>query len=261
MRSRVKGAVLCGGRGEALKPLSNYFQKSMIPVGSLEKPVLEYIVRHLAYHGLREITLLVGYKANQIMNYFGDGGRFGVNITYMLDSEKMKGTGGALINAYNAGAFEGSDVVLVYYGDILTNIDIADMLTHHKNSKAEVTIALAGGYRVPVGVAEITPDKQIVRLVEKPKMENLAVVGILAINTDVLHRYRNLRGEKDIIEDIVSPLVKEGGYVNAYVFEGEWFDIGSAEKYEKVKPEDIDRLYSHLNLAREIRKLNIIEPD
>ncbi|HDJ96956.1 MAG TPA: hypothetical protein ENG54_00645, partial [Thermofilum sp.] len=54
----VVGVILCGGRGEALKPLSNYLQKAMLPVGSLEKPVLEYIIRHMVYHGITNIALL-----------------------------------------------------------------------------------------------------------------------------------------------------------------------------------------------------------
>lgn len=70
---RTHGIVLAGGEGTRLRPLTFYFQKCMIPIGSSQKPLLEYVVRLLAYHEIRNITLLVGYKHEQIENYFDLG--------------------------------------------------------------------------------------------------------------------------------------------------------------------------------------------
>lgn len=244
---RVKGVVLCGGRGEALKPLTNYFQKSMVPVGSLEKPVLEYIVRHMAYHGLRDIVLLVGYKAHQIANYFNDGSRFGVRITYVLDKEGYNGTGGALIGALKTSAFEGADVLLVHYGDILTDLDLRDLLEFHLKRKADATLAVAEGYRVPVGVAEVSGGI-VVGMVEKPVIESPVTIGVLALNTHALRLFEHLKGNIDLMRDLIPMLLERGGRVLAYRFKGSWIDVGASEAYEKLNAKDVDDLYRHLNL-------------
>ena len=76
--------ILCGGEGTRLRPLTFYFQKTMLPIGLNQKPLLEYIVRLLKYHRINDIVMLVGYKYKQIINYFEDGSRFGVHIYAMI---------------------------------------------------------------------------------------------------------------------------------------------------------------------------------
>ena len=74
-KANVKGVVLCGGEGARLRPLTYYFQKTLLPVGSAQRPVLEYMLRLLRHHGISDVVLLVGYKHEQVMNYFGQGER------------------------------------------------------------------------------------------------------------------------------------------------------------------------------------------
>ena len=76
----IKGVVLAGGQGTRFRPLTYYIQKCMIPVGKKEKPVLDYIIRLFSHHNIPNIVLLVGYKHQQIQNYFNDGRRFGVKL-------------------------------------------------------------------------------------------------------------------------------------------------------------------------------------
>jgi len=102
--SNLKGVVMVGGLGTRFKPLTNYLQKCMIPIGRNEKPILEYIVRLYKHHDIEEMVLLAGYKHQQIRNYFNDGERFGVNISYVLDRPDLKGSANALLNAYWEGA-------------------------------------------------------------------------------------------------------------------------------------------------------------
>ncbi|MGQ9680606.1 MAG: sugar phosphate nucleotidyltransferase, partial [Candidatus Bathyarchaeia archaeon] len=106
-RGEIIGVVLAGGEGKRLRPLTYYFQKCMIPVGSLQKPLLEYIVTLLRSHGVVKQRLLVGYKHEQIVNYFNHGDRFGVEIEYLYDDPELGGTGGALYKAFEKGAFQG----------------------------------------------------------------------------------------------------------------------------------------------------------
>lgn len=98
----VKGIILAGGQGKRFRPLTYYFQKCMIPVGEEQKPVLEYIIRLFTHHNIKDLVVLVGYKNQQVKNYFNNGSRFGANIKYVLDDPEYKGNAGAIVNAYRS---------------------------------------------------------------------------------------------------------------------------------------------------------------
>ena len=241
----VVAAVLCGGEGSRLRPLTYYFQKSMIPVGSSQKPLLEYILRLLKNHGIYDLVFLINYKYEQILNYFGDGSRFDVNIEYVVDRADRRGTGWAILNAYEHRLFEGYDNVLVYYGDILSNIDLTDMLNAHANSDAYATIAVSKGYRLPVGVAYVE-DGRIVRFEEKPTIEVPVCIGISVFRVEALHTLRGEftgRLELDIMSHLIPKLIELGRPVKAYFTDCFWYDLGSTEKYEKLDHSLVDRLF------------------
>jgi len=108
----VKGVIMAGGVGTRFRPLTNYVQKCMIPIGDQQKPILEYVVRLYGYHGVRDLVLLVGYKHHQIENYFDGGDRFNVKMSYMLDAPDMVGSAGATLNAYRQGALTEEDTLV-----------------------------------------------------------------------------------------------------------------------------------------------------
>ena len=120
--AKVKGLILCGGPGTRLRPITYYFQKAMIPIGLRQKPVLEYVVRLLKFYGVSDLVFLVSYKAQQIMNYFDDGSRFDIKLSYVRDVPRLKGTGGSVLNAYRQKAVNTNDTLLVYYGDIILSL-------------------------------------------------------------------------------------------------------------------------------------------
>ena len=95
----AKAAVLCGGEGNRLRPLTNYFQKTMIPVGARRRPILEYVVRLMVHNGVKDVVLLSGYRSSEITNYFDDGSRFGANVRYCADRPGTKGSAPALAHA------------------------------------------------------------------------------------------------------------------------------------------------------------------
>ena len=233
---RVKGLVLCGGEGVRLRPLTYYFQKGMIPIGTKQKPLLEYIVRLLKRNGIRDICFLVGYKAEQIRNYFDEGNRFGVRIAYGQDKPEYKGSGGAVLNAYKQGVINAEDTLLVYYGDILSNVNLKKMLEQHFDVGADATLALAKGYRIPVGVAELK-DGRIEKFVEKPVMDILVGIGMLVLNGSALKELEALYGEgkeMDLMGDLLPQLIRNGRLVCGYVTDAFWYDVGSTERYEKL---------------------------
>ena len=245
----VRGVVLCGGPGKRLRPITYYFQKAMIPIGKKQKPLLEYIVRLLRFYGIRNLTFLVDYKAEQIVNYFDSGSRFGVNITYVYDDPALKGTAGSIVNAYRKEALSTDETLLVYYGDILTNINLQDLLDFHKKNKAAVTVALSSGFTVRVGVAELDSNGKIQRFYEKPKIERPVSIAIAALEGEVLKEMDSLvegRTQLDFMGDVIPYLINNGRNVYGYLTDAFWYDVGSTESYEKLNPEIVDKIFAFL---------------
>ena len=232
---KVHGIILAGGEGKRLRPLTYYFQKCMIPIGCGQKPLLEYVIRLLEYHDIKDITLLVGYKHEQIMNYFDKGERFGVRLDYLKDDPDLKGNGASLLNAYRQGLIRPGETLLIYYGDILSNIDLDEMLQQHFQEKSAATLAITNGYRVSVGVAEVN-EKRVIGWVEKPYLNINAGIGILVLESNVIERLLGIIGDKecDIMGDIISHLIKTGEQVGCYCTDAFWYDVGSIELYEKL---------------------------
>jgi len=247
--TKVKGLVFCGGPGVRLRPITYYFQKTMLPIGSKQKPLLEYVIRLLKFHGIKDLALLVDYKAEQILNYFDDGSRFNVNISYVHDDRKLRGTAGSLLNAYKHGAVNVEDTLLLYYGDILTNMNLKDLLRYHQNRRASATVALASGFTVRVGLADVDDSDKIRGFVEKPKLEKPVSIGILVLDGKNLEELDGLKMDRhglDLMGDVIPHLIKADKPVYGYLTDAFWYDVGSTEAYEKLNPKLVDDMFSNL---------------
>jgi mannose-1-phosphate guanylyltransferase len=243
---RVKGLVFCGGQGTRLRPITYYFQKTMIPVGLKQKPLLEYVVRLLEFHGIEDLVFLVNYKAEQIVNYFEEGSRFNVRISYVNDDPLLKGTAGSVLNAYRQGAVNMKDTLLVYYGDILTNMNMNDLLRYHRDKRSCATVALASGFTVRVGLADLDEDGKIRGFVEKPTLEKPVSIGIAVLKGETLGDMESLKKEKrelDLMGDLIPYLIEVGKPVYGYVSGAFWYDVLSTEAYEKLSPKLVDKKF------------------
>ena len=239
------GVILCGGEGKRLRPLTYYFQKTMIPIGRRQKPLLEYIVKLLRYYGIHDIVMLVGYKSEQIINYFEDGSKFNIRISYVRDPDDLKGSGHAVLNAYNKGVFNGYRNLLIYYGDILSDINLRELMNKHVRYEADSVLAVASKYQLPVGVVEAEGDR-VLKMVEKPWINIFATIGILTLSIDALEKVSGLYGkyeELDIMTHIIPELIKNDGKVVVYRHDGYWYDVGSTEKYEKIDNDKIEEIF------------------
>lgn len=247
--NQTKAIVLCGGKGTRLRPLTHYIQKTMVPVGVKQKPLLEYVVRLLKFHGIEDIVLLVNYKPEQIINYFEDGSRFGVKISYVHDDPQSKGTGGALLTAYNNGAVNTNETLLVYYGDIVTNMNLTELLEQHRDKKAWSTIALASGFKIRVGLANLDKEGKILGFEEKPTLEKPVSIGISVLNGKLLETMKQLKGEKkdlDFMGEVLPHLLKGGKPVYGYVSKAFWYDVLSTEAYEKLDPQLVEDMFKDM---------------
>lgn len=237
----TKAAVLCGGKGTRLKPHTNNRQKTMIPVGGKGRPLLEYVVRLLVYNGVTEITLLTGYLSEQVERHFTDGSKFGARITYSKDSGSTGGSALALMKAIEGGRIGRFDSLVVYYGDILSALNVRDLVAKHKRTSAALTLVLSKDYRVPVGVAQVERDR-VVRFEEKPKLPMSITVGGLVISRDCVPILREVTssGGADIMTHFVPAVIGSGLKVVPFYIGGFWYDVGTTEAYEKLESDFVN---------------------
>ncbi|MEJ2240700.1 MAG: nucleotidyltransferase family protein [Candidatus Bathyarchaeota archaeon] len=247
--NEIKGIVLCGGKGTRLRPLTYYVQKTMVPIGVKQKPLLEYVVRLFKFHGIKDLVFLVNYKSEQIVNYFDDGSRFGVKISYVEDSPNSKGTGGAVLTAYESKAVNDEDTLLVYYGDILTNMDLRDLINFHLNKKAWSTVALSSGFKVRVGLANLDYNSKVIGFEEKPTLDKPVSVGISVLKGELLSTMKKIKGNKselDFMGEVLPYLLKEGKPVYGYLSKAFWYDVLSTEALEKLDPQLVEDTFNKI---------------
>lgn len=228
--SKVKQAlILAGGEGTRLRPFTYEIPKPLIPIKG--KPMLEHIITHLASYGVKKFVLSVGYMSEKIISHFGDGTKFGVNIEYIIEKERL-GTAGPLRLAkdYLDGDF------LMLNGDILSRVNITEFFTQHQKMNGLGTMVLVA-VKDPskYGTVALHGNK-IMKFVEKPKkgkaVSNLVNGGIYLLKSDVID-YVPKKGFSMIEKDVFPKLAQEGK-LYGYVYTGQWYDLGTMESYERA---------------------------
>jgi len=227
----MKAVILVGGEGTRLRPLTCNMPKAMVPV--MNKPFLEHVVQYLKEHGIREIILALSCLPDPIQNYFGDGCKYGVNITYQIESSPL-GTAGAVKNAeaFLDGPF------FVLNGDILTDIDLTTMMKRHREIRAKASIALTPvDNPTTYGVVETDAESMVKRFVEKPSWDkvtsNMINAGIYILQPEVLEYIP--ASTPSMFEHHLFPLLlKMGEPILGYPSDAYWVDIGTPEEYLKA---------------------------
>lgn len=224
----MKAIILVGGEGTRLQPLTHAIPKPMLPV--LNRPFLEHTIAYLKKFGARDIILALSYLPEVIQDYFGDGSKFEVQLTYALESRPL-GTAGAVKNAEQYL----NDTFVVLNGDIFTDLDIADMLALHRHKEAKTTIALTWvDNPCAFGVVDTDRDGRIQRFVEKPSPDqvtsNWINAGIYILEPEVL-KYVPANSHYMFEKGLFPLLLDRGEPVYGYNFRGNWLDMGTTEKY------------------------------
>jgi mannose-1-phosphate guanylyltransferase len=225
----VKAAMLVGGFGTRLRPLTITTPKPMLPLVNI--PFLEVELLHLKQYGVDEVILSTGYLPDVFDEYFGDGSRLGLKLVHVTEESPL-GTCGAI---KNVAEFLGSEAVIVCNGDILTDLDIGALVAYHKEKGASVTITLT-----PVedptayGLVPLDEEGRITEFLEKPSWDqvvtNMINAGTYVLDPGVLEAVppgENYSFERQLFPD----LLKEGQPMFGFPCDCYWLDLGTPEKY------------------------------
>src|SRR3712207_2473001 len=222
----LKGLILSGGRGTRLRPITYTSAKQLVPVAN--KPVLFYGIEAMAAAGIDDIGIIIAPETgDEIKAVTGDGERFGVRITYILQDEPA-GLAHAVLTAES---FLGSSPFVMYLGDNLLQGGMTELVDAFRSHEPDALILLT-----PVpdpqnsGVAELH-DGRVTQLVEKPPepRTDLALVGVYMFTATIHDAARAIapsgRGELEIT-DAIQHLVDGGRRVEPHVVQGWWKDTG-----------------------------------
>ncbi|MES2935545.1 MAG: sugar phosphate nucleotidyltransferase [Pseudomonadota bacterium] len=228
----MRAVILAGGRGTRLAPYTLILPKPLMPLG--DKPILDLITRQLQRHGITDITLAVGYLAELLMSYFGNGQRFGVQMAYSREEEPL-GTAGPLSLIPDL-----TERFLVMNGDVLTTLDFGAMLARHVTSGALCTVAVhRRQIGIDLGVVEYDAEFQLTSYIEKPIHHYQASMGIYIFEPRVLD-FIPANQHLDL-PDLMQQLMRAGERVHCYPFEGYWLDIGRPDDHAQAVA-DLDKL-------------------
>lgn len=220
--------LMAGGLGARLRPLTDSCPKPLLRVG--KKPILETILEGFISYGFYKFYFAVNYKSDMIENYFGDGNKFGVEIKYLHENERL-GTAGALyLLPENV-----IEPIIVMNGDLLTKVDFGELLERHISADAEATMAIREcHYNIPYGVIDYD-GTAIHGVIEKPRYEYFINAGIYVLSPKAVNRV-NKKVYYDM-PDLFKTIITEKGKVNGYLVEDYWLDIGRIDDFTRAQDE------------------------
>ena len=229
----MQAMILAGGKGTRLRPYTLAFPKPLLPVGEI--PIIETIVRQLAYYGFKDIIISVGYLSKYIKMFFSDDAKIpnGITISF-IEEEIPLGTSGPVSLVRD----KMEKNMLVINGDILSTINYKDLLKFHQEKKAVLTMAV-GERKVTMnlGIVELDEQNRLLDFKEKPTYAFHDNVGVYVYNRKALD-YIPEGGRLDL-NHLALNLIQDKQPVYGYQSGDEyyWIDVGQHADYEKANEE------------------------
>ncbi len=178
----VKHAIiLAGGKGERLRPFTNDRPKVMVELDG--KPIMLWQIEWLKSHGITKFVFTVSYKYEVVQDFFGDGSKFGIEIDYSIEETPL-GRGGAIKKAFKSKLLDGIENVVACNGDIITKLDLTEMVEAHKKENALISLLLVP-YLSRWGVVHVDGNNHITGFDEKPRLPYWINGGIYVFNKDL----------------------------------------------------------------------------
>lgn len=233
----MKAVIMAGGEGTRLRPLTSNQPKPMMPIAN--RPMMEHIIELLKRHGFDDIVVTVAYQANAIRTYFGNGAEFGVQMVYATEESPL-GTAGSVRNASE----ELTEPFLVISGDVMTDIDLGQIVDFHRERKSMATIGLkAMENPLEFGIVITREDGSIERFLEKPSwgqvFSDTINTGIYVLEPSIFD-YIEPGKQVDFSSDVFPRMLDDGMPIFGYVADGYWEDVGTLEAYVKAHQDVLD---------------------
>ena len=234
----MKAILLAGGKGTRLRPLTIHTPKPIVPI--FERPFLHYQLDLLKQvPEIDQVVLSLNYQPRRIEEIFGDGSEAGLSIRYVVEPAPL-GTAGAV--RYAGDSLRES--VVVFNGDVLTEVDLAAVIALHRERKAKATIVLTPVENpTAYGLVETDASGRVQRFLEKPKPDQITCdtinAGIYVLEPDTFDRIP-VDTPWSIERSFFPSLIERAETFVAYVCRGYWIDIGTPEKYSQVHRDIMD---------------------
>lgn len=216
--------ILAGGKGSRLRPFSFTIPKPLVPIG--EHPIIEILIRQLAAQGFLRITVSVGYLAELVRAFCGDGSKWGVVLDYVAEDAPL-GTMGCLglIDHFD------DDRILVVNGDTLTDLDMSRAYLSHDVATAMTIYAHRRVVDIDFGVLEVSAGL-LTAYVEKPSLPYRVSMGINVVSTWVVAE-RIAPNEPKDLPGLAQELLAEGGRIRVVETDAYWLDLGRFDDLER----------------------------
>jgi NDP-sugar pyrophosphorylase family protein len=238
----MHAVILAGGKGVRLRPYTTTLPKPLMPIGD-KHAILEIVLDQLAGCGFTSVTLAINHLGPLIRAFAGDGGRWGLRVDY-IEEDRPLSTVGPLFGLKDTLP----DQFLVMNGDILTDLDYADLLHRHALSAGGLTVAIAERtHRVEYGVLDVEASR-IVGFREKPDLRYQVSMGVYGMSRRTLAPYPP--GLSFGFDQLVLDLLARGENPATYPFAGFWLDIGRPEDYDEAN-RSFERILPRLLHQRE----------
>lgn len=217
-----RAVILAGGKGTRLKPYTVVLPKPLVPIG--EYPILEIIIRQLAFYGFDHVTITVNHLADIIKAFFGDGSKWNINIDYSLEDKPLSTMGPLKLIKDLPENF------LIMNGDVLTDLNYAEFYDDHVNGGNVFTISsYEREESIEYGILESDSGNKLCAFKEKPKHKYSVSMGVYMANKAIL----------DVIPDnqfygfdhLMLELLKNNNPASIRKFDGYWMDIGRPDDY------------------------------
>ena len=218
--------LLCGGKGERLYPLTNDIPKPLLKIR--DKPILSYIIEHLAKYDLKDLIITTGYKAERISdfiqeNYSGSGFR-------IVDSGDVD-----IINRIQDSITDVDGDFMVLYGDTISNIEINELVRFHQSNEKPATMTV-WQLRSQFGIVDLGEQGEVQGFQEKPKLDKWINIGYFYFKQEL----KEMRGKYDSYAEFLNVLA-ERRLLNAFRHEGIHITVNTLKELSEAES-NIERI-------------------
>lgn len=223
----MQAIILAGGRGERMRPFTDTSPKPMVPIAG--KPLIEHQLTQLKEAGITNVVVYESYLPEVLQEHLGDGSKLGMQIEHRVMPFEA-GSAGVIKDAMGK-LPEGQNDAVVLFGDIFSDIDLAEMVAQHLKDRPHATIAMME-HRNPFGVASSSDGKTISRFEEKPK--TFESTGVYVVSKEM----GNLIPESgDFSKGAIQPMIDRGYHFYIFPHSGYWWDVRSMDVVAEIERE------------------------